>query len=141
MEITEQEQIDNAIKWLEALLSGNYKQAPDQLGDEETGFCCWGLGCFIVKKDYSPSQGWDTELYKYLGFKDKDGLINPRLVIDLLEGYTYGDLAGANDSGHVSFKQIAEYLIQNPNNFFPHVAEAITKHFANENSGYGTQTS
>lgn len=130
--MTEQEQIDNAIKWLEALLSGNYKQAPDQLGNEEEGFCCWGLGCFIVKKDYTSDQGWDNELYQYLGFNDRDGLISPRLIIDKSEGYTYGDLAGANDSGNVSFEQIAKYLIENPNNFLPHVAKAITKHFANE---------
>lgn len=40
--------IKNAINWIEALLSGEYPKGQGVLGDAETGYCCWGLGCFIV---------------------------------------------------------------------------------------------
>lgn len=51
-----------AIAWLEALKSGKYKQGKGKLGNDEMGYCCWGLGCKLAKIDYDPTDGWNGRL-------------------------------------------------------------------------------
>lgn len=127
MEITIKEQQENAIKWLEALLSGKYEQGKNCLGDEDTGYCCWGLGCKIVGIDFSPSDGWDDNLYQYIGYKNEGGYIDP---IVKKGSHKYVSLALLNDNASWTFFQIADYLIEHcETNFIPEVAEAIKQHF------------
>ena len=121
--MTTKTQTENAIKWIEALLSGKYKQGKDHLGNEEIGFCCWGLGCFITGKKYKHSNGWNSYFYKHIGFNDKNGEIIPSL-------YGYNNLAMVNDHTPAGFKRIGKYLIKHAKtNFNEIVAEGITKHF------------
>ena len=49
-------------KWIEALRSGNYKQAEGQLRDND-GFCCIGVACDLLKNVPIP----------YPGHVDEDG--------------------------------------------------------------------
>lgn len=133
MEITEQEQIDNAIKWLEALLSGKYKQTTEKLGDLKQGFCCWGLGCHIVGVDFDPTAGWNYQLGNKIGWWSSTG------TGALFTG-NYLGLASLNDNYNWTFETIGKYLIDNPTNFKSHVAEAITKYFANESDDNGASS-
>lgn len=132
MEITEQKQIDNAIKWLEALLSGKYKQTKGKLGNLKKGFCCWGLGCYLTHIPYNHEDSWNYEFGYKIGWWQPDGLGGA------ISNKNFG-LAIMNDGLGWSFQDIAKYLIQNPINFLPHVAEAIKKHFANESDDNGSQ--
>lgn len=124
MKILAVKQKENTVKWIEALLSGKYKQTKSLLGDESQGFCCWGLGCFIVDKGYDPEDSWDDKLFEYLGFNNKEGHIVPHIKSKAL-------LALLNDQLELSFEEIGKYLIKYAkNNFRPPVAKAIKKHFS-----------
>ena len=115
--------IQNAINWIEALLSGEYPQGAGVLGNAEIGYCCWGLGCFIVGKKYEPKDGWDSELYKYIGFKDTDA----QLISHLKGAFS---LSLANDDAGVSFEDIARHLVVHADEQFePEVAAALKDHF------------
>ena len=119
MKISAQKQAVNAILWIKALLSGKYKQGTHNLGDETMGFCCWGLGCKIVKKDFDPYQSWDYDFYQYVGFLNEVGKISP-------DFYSYNGLASINDETSAGFKRIGKYLIKHADtNFEPHVAKEI----------------
>lgn len=121
------EQITNAIKWLEALKSGKYKQGISRLGDKEQGFCCWGLGCYIVGVEYDPYDTWEFTLGEKIGFLNHIGAIKPHYLSDTGRFYS---LAPMNDELKLSFDKIADYLIEHAKtNFIPEVAEAIQKHF------------
>jgi hypothetical protein len=117
-----EKQIKNAIAWIEALISGEYKQGYGYLGDDN-GYCCWGLGCKIVGVPFMKYNGWNNVLYSQIGFKNCGGSVSP-----LING-VYENLANANDSKQVTFKEIGDYLIANPDNFVPEVAEGIRQHF------------
>lgn len=117
-------QSENAIKWLEALLS-DYKQNKDgKLGDLQQGFCCWGLGCHITRLKYEPEDTWDYAFAKKVGYLNEEG--------DLLGGpfFNMDTLAELNDGTNAGFKRIAKYLIKNADKSFkPKVAKAIQEHF------------
>lgn len=115
----------NAIAWLEALISGKYKQGKDALGDEKGGFCCWGLGCFITKTPYESYHSWNGNLASKIGFitdKGKGEL--------LTEFYGRGNLIEINDETTAGFKRIGKFLIKTADlHFKPIVAKAIKEHF------------
>ena len=118
-------QSENAIKWIETLLSRKYKQGRERLGDEKTGFCCWGLGCFIVNMKYIPEKDWETDLAEKVGFLNTNGDIFPSL-------YGYKNLAEVNDETTAGFKRIGKHLIKySENNFLPNVSKAIKMFFSN----------
>jgi len=122
---TKKEQIENAIKWIEALLSGEYKRGKGALGNKTIGFCCWGLGCYVVGKTYDPIDIWDDGFYKWVGFNNMKGYIAPQF-------YGRDKLARVNDFTNAGFKRIGKYLIKHSaTNFEPHVSEGIQKHFKN----------
>lgn len=127
-EIQLQKKIGNAIKWLEALVSGQYKQGYRVLGNKEKGFCCWGLGCHIVGKKFSANSGWDNELMHKIGFKANGSL---QEIVKTEGGHHYVDLWSLNDAAKWSFEQIGKYLIEHPNNFEREVELAIREHFKN----------
>ena len=114
----------NAINWIEAMQSGNYKQGKKRLGNHELGFCVWGLGCYISNIPYNPMMIWNSELHKHIGFIRMHSKMFPH-VNDF-----YVSLIGLNDDGNWTFKQIANYLIKHADtNFIPNVALEIKKHF------------
>ena len=137
---------ENAIAWLEALVSGKYKQGRYKLGNKKEGFCCWGLGCYIVEKSYCPQHSWDDNLKGLIGFKTNGNLTTPMKIskknldkiknITVLTAISDGatSLAVINDELKIPFKTIGNHLIQNANTeFIPEVAENIIKHFNKTN--------
>lgn len=127
MEIIIKEQQENAIKWLEALLSGKYKQGRGLLVNEYNRYCCWGIGCMVVGIPIDTKSGWDNTLYQYIGYKNEGGYIDPVVKNG---SHKYVSLALLNDNAGWTFTQIANYLIEHcETNFLPEVAEAIKKHF------------
>lgn len=131
------EQLKNAIKWIEALLSGEYKQARGFLGSENSGFCCWGLGCHIVDLSYHPKQMWNNSFNEYVGFRNNEG----RVYKDNT-AYSYVVLSDLNDNENWTFEQIGKLLIKHSNPTFNNfVAAGITKHFQHINLDENSTTS
>jgi hypothetical protein len=121
--ISKEQQSKNAIEWIENLLYGKFKQGKGKLGNEEEGFCCWGLLCYTLKKEYDPLDEWDDSNYIDIGFNNEDGCITPCL-------YGFDDLSSVNDVTKAGFKRIAKYLIKHSDtNFNPYVSDKIKKHF------------
>ena len=128
LDISKRKQSTNAVKWINALLSGNYKQGKHKLGDEQMGFCCWGLGCHIVKMNYEPNSGWDNSFAEYVGFSESDGILGDNLYF-----YKLNSLPAINDDTKAGFKRIGKMLIDTADkNFAPHVARAIKKYYGKE---------
>lgn len=110
----------NAINWIEALLSGKYKQGYQRLGSEEDGFCCWGLGCKTVGIHFDPFHGWNNSFSYQIGYKNVYGGFRMVGVQEPMR------LNRMNDVNKYTFKQIAYLLIKNAHlNFYPDIAEAI----------------
>lgn len=132
---------ENLTIWRDALLSGNYKQGRQRLARDlpngETEYCCLGVVCDLMGLGYelafksdsgsdrvygdSKSNGYHTVLpidaQKWLGVDGHfDGLgymntIPPLEDLAPLDRETT-TLAGANDSGGISFAQIADWITQ-----------------------------
>lgn len=129
METTTEEQIKNAIKWIDEL--PNYKQAPmgkrSKLGNADNGYCCLGAGCVITGTEFISDRPANHE------FQDKVGLIH--LCGDFIKDNTYfGEycLAFVNDNTDAGFKRISKLLKTHPDWIFKkEVAEGIRKHYSN----------
>lgn len=120
-----EEQKINAIRWLNALLSGDYKQDQGRLGNSENGFCCWGVGCIVTNISFEPDTTWDKTLYEYIGFNTMLGTVHPKIS-------NYGSLDSFNDDLKLSFKEIAAYLIKYSNsNFSPEISVHIDEYYEN----------
>jgi len=108
-----EEQIKDAITWLDRLLVTRFKQSRKVLGNKENGFCCLGLGCHILGIDYNPSTGTSSDLIRAVGIQ------------------TVWEFIRLNDGRKYSFNQIAKQAIRNPDDFFLRdVARGITAHYA-----------
>ena len=120
---------ENAIKWINELLTTNEKQGTGQLGDQEKGFCCLGLGCYVLGVEYN----WS--LFNSRDFSDAVGLLS--LEGEPTKYYVKGDnqedirldyISSLNDNHKQSFNDIANHLIQYPEYYFEQkVAEDIKK--------------
>ncbi len=56
-----------AAKWCDALRSGEYQQAPQQLrvyGTDVDGFCCLGVLCDLYAKERPDEGRWDGDLFR-----------------------------------------------------------------------------
>lgn len=127
-EIQLERKIGGAIKWLEALVSGEYKQGKRKLGNAKIGYCCWGLACHIVKMRFNSNDGWQNELMYKIGFKTNGHLQKP---VKGVNGQEFISLSALNDNGGWTFEQIGKHLINHPENFELDVAKAIKEHFKN----------
>lgn len=122
-----EDKIKNAIKWINELMTTDEKQTSNTLGNRKVGFCCLGLGCYILNLDYQ----WDSPLEP--AFTESVGLLTPngaplgepvRRVSSLLS------LAVYNDNIKKTFSQISEILKDNATTYFQKdVADGINKHF------------
>ena len=107
------EQLQNRIKWVEALESGNYKQGDGRLETIREGqsyFCCLGVWCDLAKDklERSTSIGRNFALYDgvsgylpdggldMLGFEDERGELAEVITYN---GKPYDNLADLNDYG------------------------------------------
>ena len=108
-------------KWLEALRSGKYKQAKGVLHKFNAGYCCLGVLCDVLGKEWIEPLRVDTgvaghdHFVKAYGFLVSEGRIEryslPSVVAEEL-GIDAGHLdvlVGMNDQG-IRFKRIAQYI-------------------------------
>jgi hypothetical protein len=109
-------------RWIDALISGEYRQGTGQLKDESGNYCCLGVLCDIVKEEVggewvkpvdfldvttfrvgesSDAAVLPTAVWQYVGFQHS----NP----DLRIGEKTPSLAALNDNG-MSFEEIAAVI-------------------------------
>ena len=122
-----EEKIKCAVKWIDGLAETQEKQGKGQLGNSEWGFCCLGFGCHLFDIDYSDIAAFNCNFTDLVGLKDNFGTFE--------EGRKYMDqpgLTGLNDSVHLGFKGISDFLKESPEwAFIPEVAEGVRQHYLN----------
>lgn len=123
--------MDERIKalWLAALRSGEYEQAKGYLRTSG-GFCCLGVLCDVLKDEVGGqwTRGVSDESDDYFNFVTPEGKcygsltrdvadlaglpsLNPKIEHrDWSESSQDSTLAGANDTGNLSFKEIADII-------------------------------
>jgi hypothetical protein len=110
---------ENAKKWVEALRSGEFKQARERLR-KDRAFCCLGVACELYRRD----TGLGT--WNQYGFKSPSDLSEDVLPIDVqrwleLAGpsgqYATSGLATDNDRG-APFEEIANTIESEPPGLF-----------------------
>lgn len=114
---------ENARKWVEALRSGKYEQAQEQLRRDD-GFCCLGVACDLYAQETGEGE-WTLGAFKLDGlYKTADLPIKVRDWLGLTsEGGTWGDadtnlsLIYLNDEGH-PFAEIADTIESEPPGLF-----------------------
>lgn len=125
--MTNQQQADNAIKWIDDLLVTKDPQGQTCLGDYNVGYCCLGKGCKVLNIIYDPMDGSSGELKSKVGLFTELGQLKNK---NRLPKGTLSDLASLNDMARWSFKKIGQYMIKEPQQMFlPKVAELINKHY------------
>lgn len=93
------------IRWIKALLSGEYQQAHGALHRQD-GFCCMGVACDLVDPD-----GW-AEDASHFRFQNLSIMFPTKEVarkFGMRAGAT-GYLAFLNDEAKLGFQQIADIL-------------------------------
>jgi hypothetical protein len=116
----------NAVKWIEALRSGKFKQTRGLLKHEDA-FCGLGVACEIYRKTRKKgSIKWvngaifgstgilPIQVMKWLGIKNQYGT-------SYSNGLVNGSVISLNDNG-ASFSKIADFIERNADNLF--VSEA-----------------
>ncbi len=124
-----------AMKWIDALESGEYKQCKGML-KEGTGFCCLGVACEIddavewseVHKRYifdgeSEFTELPEEYNKQLGLTSSFGESQGCILYKGEEVIEAESLLNLNDQEGFTFKQIARILRDTPENFFNLITE------------------
>lgn len=122
MSILTETQQTNVNELLQALRSGNFKQAQNLLrtGTEETGFsyCCIGLACHLhrpdlfVMRQLHPHEYGDSLEREVLSWDGKDNNQLPLESMQVLYGFTVSftrQLARLNDAG-TDFSKIADVI-------------------------------
>ena len=138
MNYTTEQQVKNAIKWVEALRSGEYKQAPfgnrAKLGNEEDGYCCLGVGCVVLELKHSPLDEHSSRLKDAVGLRYVEG--------NLLYSsyYRAASLGMINDMTHAGFKRIGTLLKTHPEWVFKmEVAKKLKEHYQKETTKVGAE--
>lgn len=114
----------NQKKWVEALKSGKFKQGRNKLDDLNEGehyYCCLGVACVIAEEE-------GVEVTKVEGRFLGLSLASQPEVANWLDIYNeLGNskksllemsLSELNDSSRITFKQIADIIEQEPENYF-----------------------
>lgn len=123
------QRIQNAITWIDTLLTTTAKQGTQQLGDAQLGYCCLGLGCFTLDLEYVSQLGFNHAFINAVGLYSISG--KPRyLTAAGLPKSAQASLVYLNDRAQWSFKRIGEHLIQwAPYYFKAQVGQAIQAHY------------
>lgn len=110
---TVNEQVENAIKWIDGLKTTKVKQTTGNLGNSREGYCCLGYGCMKLKIDYESAEGDNEEFKNAIGLKKVDGhfksseQLNKKL--DLWEDINIS-LIDLNDDYNFSFRKISTVI-------------------------------
>jgi hypothetical protein len=108
-----------ALKWIEALKSGGWKQCKDRLANREGGFCCLGVAAEVSGWNYNPAA---PDLIGHpihnIGLESVIG----RPLGVLPDGYALYKL---NDDKNWTFEQIADWLLQHPEEYFIEISPEL----------------
>jgi hypothetical protein len=111
---------ENQQKWVDALLSGKYKQGDGHLQFKDR-YCCLGVACVVAEENgvevfrdncgelYGPTLTTQEKVKEWLGLYDAEGSY-------LEEDYST-NLTELNDGG-VKFKSIAQTIKENADQLF-----------------------
>jgi hypothetical protein len=119
------------LKWLEALESGEYKQAVGHL-EKNGSYCCLGVAasvCGVASESMHKKGDLESlpEVVESLGLKGEDGDFGDVFETDELDEDgipLWADcLIKVNDDLHWDFKQIAQFIRENPELVFVDAAE------------------
>ena len=109
-----------AVKWIQALESGDYPQGKGKLRAAE-GFCCLGVLCDLFKKETGKGK-WERTRYKHKMFSVDGHRSAVVLPLDVMywaglltiegELTNKGSLVGMNDRGK-TFQEIAKVISEN----------------------------
>jgi hypothetical protein len=120
---------DEAKAWIEALLSGEFKQTKEQLYcSQEDAYCCLGVACEIsedVNRDVDdPEKYWYESEYEttqlpyafrwVIGLASETG--SPRSIGNLQTNFD--SLVRLNDEEDYTFGDIANHLLKFPEVYF-----------------------
>lgn len=120
------EQAQNAVIWIDELLTTEKKQGNGTLGSELFGFCCLGVGCTILNIPFSSNSASSPELKVETGMREYS---------DTSDKYEVR-LSWLNDTEEYSFKKIGKIMQDNLKVYFkPEVAERIKILFDARNKG------
>ena len=128
--------IANAIKWIDALKSGEYKRGKSRLGNKEDGYCCLGVGCLITSTKFNNSDESSSTFQKVVGLTDECGRINSKGVLLPTPNYfpyTAFFLTELNDQTELTFPQIADIIVNHTDTLFePDVAKGVAAHYGEQ---------
>lgn len=99
---------DSKVKWVEALRSGRYEQARNQLRTPNDKFCCLGVLADVVAPEgwEAPTAEGDSWLHYSMG-GDLSVKVAERVALDARSEQHLVDM---NDVHLASFAQIADYI-------------------------------
>ena len=104
--------------WVDALRSGIYKQGRGRLFNEETGlYCCLGVCehavCNGAERRVMGLVALSSQTTELMKFHYENAYIIGNKSLK-----EYLSLTKANDSGNVTFEEIADFVEQNPGTIF-----------------------
>ena len=127
MKLTAQEKANNAIKWIDTLEKTRFKQSTRALGDKHSGFCCLGLGCYLMKIEYDPERSYNKEFQKTVGLSYKSGKLKNNESFDEY----YNQLDKLNDVLNLSFNEISKEIKKHLKDLFiPNVSKILIEHYS-----------
>lgn len=130
-----QQRAANAIKWIDTLATTRRKQGKERLGDAQTGYCCLGVACKVLKVPYDSDEGTSEPLVNVVGLNDDSGSYVFKDGEKAPYQEAHGDvnienLVGLNDGHNFTFKQIAERLRTKARRYFKgSVGSIVAKHY------------
>ena len=125
------EKAENAVKWINTLLTTELNQGRGALGDVESGFCCLGVGCYTLSINYDKYDGTDPDFSDTVGLLNEFG--NPTSAGISNDTCTNFDdaLVSLNDLHGKTFRQIGYTLIEKPYKYFSEeIADQIEEYFS-----------
>ena len=127
------QRIQNAITWIDKLLTTRMKQGQQELGNSKTGHCCLGVACKVLGVPYRHEASSSKELVPALGLHNSFGIFRDTKAEFEDDGLgseqTFG-LTELNDEADFTFKQIAKRIIDRPHCYFRSgVAKGIRDHY------------
>lgn len=138
--MTTEQQVKNAIKWIDALKGGKkgFKKTIGVLGEDndEDGepdeFCCLGVACKVLDVKVNDwYKGTEPLLVNILGLNDEEGEFNERIRIS--KTFSVENITSVNDDVYTedeTFTNIRKFILKHLDKMFiPSVAQQLIKHY------------
>lgn len=124
--ITTEQRIVNAIIWIEALKSGEYRKGIGALGIENEGewsYCCLGVGCKALNIDEIYTRGFSYKFAYEVGLTTEVGYFD----------FSRNCLTSCNDDTYIDdtdFTNMVRVILDNIDELFiDSVAEGLKKYY------------